>query len=437
MALLFLASVCIGNFKFGQSYQKPVDDISLYAGQEISLQGLIVDDPQIDGNLIKFTILVKGIENSDAKTSGKILVKTRKYPNYNYGNPISLNGLLKKPYDSDEFSYSNYLSRFGIYSTMDYPNISIIEPFSGNWFLASLYKLKNSCLSIINKILPEPTAAFLAGLLFGVRQNMPDDLLNNFKITGLTHIIALSGFNITIIAGALMSWLRFVPARARFVFTVLAIISFVLLTGASPSVTRAAIMGILILLAGSLGKISDITISLLLAAVVMLWVNPKILAFDIGFQLSFLSTLGIVYLHPLLSPRLPNFFTALKEYLSPTLSALIFVTPIIVYNFSSISLIAPISNILVLPLIPASMGLGFLATVVGFINLSLGSWLGWIAWIPLKIIISITNCLAKLPLASLDININSPHWVIIYYLIIGSITIYLYVHKKPNLPSRA
>lgn len=434
LTALVVGSIIVGSFRFNFYNHRPLNDISAYTDEIISFSGTIIDDPQIDGNLIKFTVLAKSLNDSVNPIAGKILVKTRRYPAYQYGNVISVTGLVKQPYDSPDFKYSNYLSRFGVYSLMDYPEIVITKLFDANWFLSFLYNLKNSFVVIINKILPEPTASFLAGLLLGIRQNMPDELLESFRITGLTHIIALSGFNITIIAGALMSWFRFLPLRFRFVFIIMTIISFVLLTGASPSVTRAAIMGILILLSTLTGRLSDVTISLLLTAAIMIWHNPKILAYDIGFQLSFVSTIGIVYFHPLLVDLLPRWLNLIKGYLSPTLSALLFVMPIIVYNFSQISLIAPVANVLVLPLIPISMGLGFGAIVLGAVNLGLGSLAGLLAWVPLKMIIGVSQSLAQLPLASWPVSIDQFWWLIIYYLIIISLTIYLYVKKKPFLP---
>ena len=423
-----MASIVLGVFRFGAIKAKSNDDISLYADNIISFSGVIIDDPITDNNLVKFTVAVTNLTDSDKFIDGKILVITRKYPSFHYGNEILVDGIINIPYDSADFKYSNYLSRFGIYSVIKYPEIEIIQKFSGNFILSFLYNLKHLLVNVINRILPEPASAFLVGLLFGVKQNIPKDLLADFSTTGLTHIIALSGFNITIIAGALMSLMKRLPLKLRINLTILAIIAFVLLTGASPSVTRAAIMGMLILLATFLGRTSDITISLLLTAVVMIGINPKILFFDIGFQLSFLATVGIIYLHPILYDMLPKWLSVIRDFLSPTLSALFWVLPIIAFNFNSVSLIAPIANVLVLPLIPISMGLGFGALVLGLININLGILAGLIAWIPLKTIIFTTQLLANVPFAALDVFISQ--WMIcVYYLVLIILMFYLYVRN--------
>lgn len=425
---IFIGAIVIGIYRFNISILKPANDISNFANQEVTLEGVIVDDPQEDGELIKFALLIKSASNNKSAT-GKVLITTRKYPAYFYGNQILATGYLKVPTQSSDFDYPAYLSRFGIYSTMKYPEIEIVRPFVGNWFLSLLYQAKHHLISTVNYILPEPTAAFLAGLLFGIRSSMPKELLENFNIVGLTHIIALSGFNITIIAGALMSWLKYLSARPKFILVITAIVSFVLLTGASPSVTRAAIMGIIILWAGLSGRLHDITISILLAAVIMAFFNPKILVYDIGFQLSFLSTIGIVYLSPILDAGMSQRLGWIKGYLGPTLSAIIFVMPVIAYHFGRVSLIAPIANILVLPLIPLTMGLGFAAIVLGLINKVLGMAVGLLAWVPLKASIVVTNLLARIPFASIDMQLTHPGWVIVYYIVLFGLMIYWYGYK--------
>lgn len=431
---VFVGAVVVGMYRFNISTLKSINNVSNFANREVIVEGVIVDDPQEDGELIKFALLAKSV-NGDGDVDGKILITTRKYPAYFYGNRIIATGFLKIPTQSSDFDYPAYLSRFGIYSTMQYPEIDMVESFAGNWFLSLLYQAKYHLISTVNSILPEPTAAFLAGLLFGIRSSMPKELLENFNITGLTHIIALSGFNITIIAGALMGWLKYLSARPKFILVVVAIISFVLLTGASPSVTRAAIMGIIILWAGLSGRLHDVAISLLLAAVVMALFNPKVLVYDIGFQLSFLSTIGIVYLFPILDALMSKRLGWIKEYLGTTLSAIIFVMPVIAYHFGRVSLIAPIANILVLPLIPVTMGLGFAAIALGLINQVLGTMVGLLAWVPLKISIMITDFLARVPFASIDMQLTHPGWVIAYYIVLLGLMIYWYGHKtKQNKP---
>ncbi len=248
----------------------------------------------------------------------------------------------------------------------------------------------------IEKILPEPQASFLAGLLFGIDQNISKDLLEDFNQTGTRHIIALSGYNITIIASLIMGfllWLGFWRKHA-FVIAVIAIIFFVILTGASASVSRAAIMGILVLISQQVGRVSSPKNLLAFAAFLMVFKEPTALLNNIGWQLSFAATIGIIYLSP--------FLKKLPEILATTLSAQIAVMPFILYYFRQISLISPLANLLVLPIIPITMLAGFISMTCGTIWTPLGIFLSWPAWLFLTYEIKIIGFLAKVPFAGLS-----------------------------------
>jgi len=428
---LFLATVGFGILRFSLFNQIKSSDISFYNTGEITLRGVIIDDPKVTTELIKFTIRVDKITDNNQSVSGKVLITTRKYPAYYYGNEVEMTGNLK-PTDGAT-SYAKYLSRFGIYATIDYPDIKLISEFKANAFLSALYHFKNGCIAIIGSSVPQPAAAFLSGLLFGNSASMPKNVLDDFNRTGLTHIVALSGFNITLIAGVLLNWLRLFPFRLRFGLALLGIVAFVLMTGASPSVVRAAMMAGVLMLSGVVGRSPNTTIALLLAATLMAWFNPKIIIYDVGFQLSFLSTVGILYLAPMLNTFLSKRLRWVNEYLGTTLAALIMTFPIIAYDFQRTSLIAPIANLLVLPLIPLTMSLGFLALFTGAVSLVLGWLTGIMVWAPLSIMIFITHILASLPFASLETSEIHWGWLAIYYLgLLGFIIYRHYVQSKKN-----
>jgi len=275
---------------------------------------------------------------------------------------------------------------FGIFRA-NMPDIKFNINFSG-----LLFQTNKS----IEKILPEPQASFLAGLLFGFDKNIPKDLLEDFNKTGTRHIIALSGYNITIIASLIMGfllWLGFWRKHA-FAIAVIAIIFFVILTGASASVSRAAIMGILVLISQQVGRLSNPRNLLALAAFLMIVKEPTSLLNNIGLQLSFSATIGIIYLSPYLK-KLP-------EILKTTLSAQIAVSPLILFYFRQISLISPLANLLVLPIIPITMLIGFVAVLIGTIYAPIGMFLAWPSWLFLSYEIKIIELLAKVPFAGLN-----------------------------------
>jgi len=430
----FLVGLLLGNWRFGVVQSIPAADVSRYIDQVVTIQGVVMSDPDVSPTETKFDLQVRSIDTGEI-ISGKILVKTRRYPTYQYGNLLSVTGKLVSPISDDQSNYARYLGRFGIYTLCDFPEINIVKEFVGQPIWRWLYGVKHYVLQVTQQVMPEPAAGLLAGLLLGVSSALPKNLLDSFNATGLTHIIALSGFNITIVAGAVLSLLRWLPLSIRLTVAIIVIWLFVLLTGGAPSAIRAALMGVLVLVAQLVGRLSDISISVILTAVIMVGLNPKILGSDIGFQLSFLATLGIIYLNPVLQGvgyKLPIF---LRQFLLPTLSALILVTPILAVNFGRISLVAPLTNMLVVPLVPLSMLLGFWAVVGGIIQTDLGWASGWIAWVPLRLIVVLTEYFKQFSWSSINVQLAPGGWMLIYYLgVIIWLTIY-YV-KQIKAPPR-
>jgi len=399
--------------------------LSFYNGKEIRFVGIIVDEPDIRENNSKLTIESKKLifSNEQKEVKGKVLVITRLYPEYQYGDLLELNCQLKKPEKINDFDYERYLARNSIYSLCNYPQILKIGENKGNIVIKYLFLFKNYFIGIINKIFPEPQASFLAGLLVGARRSISSDLIEAFNRTGTTHIIAISGYNITIMAGILLSLTKGIGLgrKKSFWFIVIGILFFVIITGAMASVMRAAVMGILVLLAGYVGRVSRVTNALVFAAFLMLLVNPKILVFDVGFQLSFLATIGLIYLTPILERYFHHWpeFYGLKNSLVTTLSAIILTTPLIFYQFGRLSLIAPLANVLILPIIPWAMSLGFVAGTLGIIWWRIGWCFGWLVWLLLSYIILVVEGLARLSWSSIEIK-GLPWWImIIIYGLIG------------------
>ena len=252
----------------------------------------------------------------------------------------------------------------------------------------------------------------MAGLLYGSRSGLPVDLMENFNRSGITHIIAISGYNITIIVLILMTVLIFFGfyRRQAFWITVGMIFIFVIFTGASPSVTRAAIMGTIVLLAQYFGRISSPLNLLTLAMALMLIFNPQVLWWDAGFQLSFLATIGLLYLSPLLLNTKEGLKTtiSLKETLSATMSAIILTLPLMLYQFERLSIVAPITNILILWLIPWLMLLGFLSVIISFIFFPAGQIIAWLSGFGLDYVIMMAEWFGSKRWSAIDFSL--PWW---------------------------
>jgi len=312
----------------------------------------------------------------------------------------------------------------------------------GNFVLAGIYKIKNHFVSRLNQVLPEPQASFLAGLLIGAKKSIPPDLAQVFNQTGTTHIIAVSGYNVTIIAVFLMLFLQqfYLSRKKSFWLVVAALLIFMIITGLQASIIRATIMGLVVLLAGYLGRLSKLTNVLVLTAMIMLLINPWILVFDLGFQLSFLATLGLVYLNPILIKfarieKIKSGFIKLilGDYFLTTMAAIIVTTPLILYQFGKLSLIAPLANILILPFIPVAMLLGFITGIFSLIWQPFAWIIGWSVWLVLTYIIWILETLAKLNWSYWEFESIGLGLMVFLYLVIGGVII---LNSKSQIPKK-
>lgn len=420
---------------FGENNNGEIKSVSYYndSKENITISGIIIGEPDARSDNTKYEIEGSSVvfgENRE-NVNGNILITIEKYPEYSYGDLVEVKGKLNTPKDFTDFSYKDYLGRYGIYSVMYYPQVKLLENNRGNFIYSKILSVKNLFQENINNILPEPHSSFLAGLLLGSRKQIPAGLMEDFNRTGTTHIIAISGYNITIIAVVITGLLLSLGLHRYHAFwiSVGGIILFTILTGASASVVRAAVMGILVLIASRLGRLSQATNALILSGVLMVIVNPKILRFDVGFQLSFLATTGLIFISPIFEKisfkkNIPKqLFKAqfIKDSLIATLAAQIFVLPVIVYNFDRLSLISPLANILILPIIPFIMLIGFIGGMVGFVWLSLAKFFGFITWALLSYEIKVIEFLSNVPLASIEIKATHWGWVIFYYALVGAV----------------
>ncbi|RME57303.1 ComEC family competence protein [Candidatus Parcubacteria bacterium] len=293
-------------------------------------------------------------------------------------------------------------------------------------FRAALLRYKENLVAALRHMLPADHAALLAGVTFGWRGAFSRELANAMALSGTTHIVALSGYNIAIVVllvGSLLgAWL---PRRWAFVLTILTIVVFVGMVGGEPSIIRAALMGVLALLARHTGRIYSMRNEILFAAAIMAAVRPSIV-FEAGFQLSFLALLGIIYLEPLLLTvlqRSKQFFSFLQKQefsnrlsrrvaatFITTLAAQIAVAPVLLATFHRLSLGALFANILILEVVPFTMALGAIAALGGVTVPLLGTIVAWAAYPLLSYEILVMRVFAKLrfPLEQLFSPVTVP-----------------------------
>ena len=383
--------------------------VDTYATDEyITIHGEIVAEPDKRPMKTKYTIDVSNLITASGRTIpvvGKILATDhRQWPEYEYGDTVEVRGTLEKPDQIETFHYDRYLSRYDIYAVMYRAGLRPLNPNPNRSPYRLLFKIKSRFESQINRLYAEPHASFMAGLLTGSRRGIPANVLADFGTTGLTHIIAISGYNITIVIAMISGALFWLPLKWRFVPAILAIIAFTIFVGASAAVVRAAIMGILGLLALQCGRQYDVRLAILWTAFFMLAWNPKQLWYDAGFQLSFFAVLGLTELGPLLNrwfARVPSVL-GIREALQMTCAAQIAAVPLIVFLFGRFSLVAPFANVLVAPFIPLAMLFGFAGTMLSFVAFFPGQLIAYLGWGCLEWIIQISKMLAEIPYASID-----------------------------------
>jgi competence protein ComEC len=366
---------------------------------------------------------------------------------WRYGDRVQVQGRLETPPVLEDFSYRDYLARQGVYTLMNQASARLLLHDQGNPLLAWVYALKGRALGTVYRIFPDPEASLMAGILLGVESGIPEPVQQAFQATGTSHIIAISGFNITILAGLFSTvFVRLLGKRRRFLaagLSAAAIGLYTILVGAEAAVVRAALMGALALFARQVGRQQDGLNSLGLVAALMALANPNIL-WDVGFQLSFMATLGLVlYAEPLteaflrLASRRLSGNTAQRlagpvgEYVLLTFAAQITTLPVIAYHFNRISLVAFLVNPLILPAQPPVMILGGLALLSSMVFQPLGQLLAYLAWPFILFTIRVVELFAPVPGAMLELGQVALALILLYYALL-----FAWTFARPTLRAR-
>lgn len=412
------------------------DDLSKFNDKDkIVLTGKIISEPEVRDNFQRIKV------KSEKST---VLITTDRFPKYKYLDELEVEGKPQTPAESEDFNYRKYLLKDHIYSVMFFPQIKIIGEAPktlDSLIYSAILNFKEKTRHSIRRIFLPPHSSILEGVLLGDKGAVSQELKEKFRITGLSHIIAVSGMHVVILSSIIMSLLIFIGLKRGQAFygALFFILSYVVLVGLPSSAVRAGIMGIIYLLAQKIGRQTMSPRIVVLAASFMLFLNPLLLFYDIGFQLSFMAVLGLIYLEPLLrhffKSLIFNFFKIkIKEkyesfimIFSATVSAQIFTLPIIVYNFGNFSFISPITNALVLPVVFGIMFFGFISALTGIFSFTVS----WIIALPCYFLLSyffwIIDIFSK-PWAFRVIENVSYIWVLISYFLLVVFTGYF--HKK-------
>lgn len=418
IGLAFVAGFLLANFRasfdlIGQ------EQMSHFVDKTITVTGVIAEDPDLSET--KTALRLKNLQIEGHDITGTIYVQIPANPVPQRSDTITLNGKL--------------MDGFGTFTgTMYRPNILKLErPEPGDIPL----HLRTSFASEIQKHISSPASDLGLGYLLGVRSSLPDDLLDTLKVVGLTHIIVASGANLSILISFARKIFGKISRWCGFLVALLLVLAFVSMTGLTPSMTRAALVTILSLLAWYVGRKFDAWRLLLIVAGITLLYNPMYIL-DLGWLLSFASFGGILILGPLLTKffygqKKPNFLTAT---LLESLSAGLLCAPILLFTFGQISLISLAANLLILPTIPVAMALTFATGVVSFLPW-LAHIIGWLAELVLNFHLWIINFFGEQTIFLITIDKNQPWVFALYSALLLPLIYWLKVRKTTSNFARA
>lgn len=318
------------------------------------------------------------------------------------GDHVVFRGTLRAPQRFDSFDYPRYLAVRGI-GYVSHRSDLRVETQSGS-IASTLYRLRVSMSERIATMFQYPGSAFINGVLLGDQSGITTGLEDTFRRTGTTHVLVVSGFNISILAAVVIT--AFGRRPGAVVLSLGSIAAFVLLVGPSAAVVRAALMAAYLLVAITLGRPQTALTACAVTACVLLVLNPWLLRFDAGFSLSFAATLGVLLLSPWFDSalRLPG---VIGEALAASLAATIATLPVSLIQFHQFSLVGPLANVLIVPVVPLLMAAGAATLLSSYVVPLLSTLLGSIISIVVALLIRLLEGIAAVPFAS----ISTPSWL--------------------------
>ncbi len=408
--------------------------------EPVTLRGVIVSEPEEGERTQRFTLRV---DEADAGTGfedagGRVLVITRLFPAYEYGDVLEMTARLETPPKLDTFDYRDYLARRGIVSQAVFPErTSVTAHGAGSDLTRLLIETRRPFGEALERSLPEPESALARGILLGQRAAIPADLTDDLNRAGISHLVAISGQNVAIVAGVLVAafagWIGRRPATA---LAIVLVVAYAVFVGASPSVLRAAVMATVMLGATLAGRPGSALEAVTLAAAMLVAWRPLIID-DVSFQLSFAATIGIIVaakrIEDLVRPRLtrlPDWLCVfLAENVAITTAASLAVLPVIAGSFGRLSLVSLPANLLAAPAFVLALGASFLTALAGVVDGDLGLLSGELAYLPLTYLVRLGRFAADLPFASLDVQGFGLTESVVSYGVLG--VAWFYLHGRP------
>lgn len=410
---IVILGLCFLSFFMGWffSYQSEARQVFLPSG-EVSFEGRVVKEPEKGEKGLRIVLEGGGF--------GRVLVFAPPYPRYEYGDFLRVKGEVKKPPVFEDFNYRKHLAKEGIFSLSYNPEITLLKKNSvqgAKRIYSYILSFKDELRKGVEKVFSPPKNYIVGAMILGDKSRMPDSLKEDLNKTGLRHITAISGMHIIIWFSILTSLFScFLSSKKSVLTAFLILFFFLIMVGFPVSGVRAGLMALSINAGKILGRKGSSIRLLVFVAFLMLVFNPLLLLYDAGFQLSFLASAGIIYFKNPIGRILRK--VPFKEILAMTLSAQIFTLPILIYNFGKISLVALLSNVLVVPVLPFVMVLAFLVALISLFSFSLALFLSFPCQILLSYLVGVINFLAKQPWAFKALPNFHWFWLFLFYFLL-------------------
>lgn len=393
-----------GLFRYQQSeIPKNIPTVRDFAGSMIRIEGDVAGEPTISKSQ---QVTIRHVRVADKPVFGNVLVSIPLDQPIAYGDHLVFACSMQIPRPFSGFAYDRYLHAKGTLALCRFPHDLDRTPSKTISWIGSVLLFKHQVILTMKHVFPDPHASFLFGLIFGGSTGLEKEVQTDFAKTGMTHILAASGFNVSLFTFVFFGWVILFLGKARgAIVTVLLLVAYVVIAGMSAAVIRAAIFGGMILFGSVIGRRAHMVNVLLCTASIMLLFNPRLLLDDVGFQLSFVAFAAIVFVAPKIEERLlfvPEHL-GIRDALAGSLSAIILTLPIILWQFGSVSLVAPFANVFVLPLVPFLMFYTIAILPIAWLSISIGQIVALPAVWGSQYILSIISIFASIPFASVSV----------------------------------
>lgn len=425
--VLFGVFICLGTLWTGLALSAANSPVTVFQGKSILIVGEVEDRPDIrpDGVFYKIGLSQVTAEGTTRQITGVLRVKVGgKGTVFHYGDILQMKGLLtlpEPPGNPGAFDYRAWLQRQGIAATLsvkDAKDIKLIGR-SGNVIVRMAFTVRDHLENIFDLTMTKTGASVLKGILFGTRGEIPADVQLAFNESGLVHILSVSGYHVGLVAALVLALLRILKLPRRFTAWVAipVLLFYALMTGMGPAVMRSTLMAILLLLANHLGRLQDWPTTLATAAGIILLLNPLDL-FDVGFQLSFIATWGLLYLTPKLNKLLPHMPVYLAMLVTVPLAAQLASWPLVVFYFNLVSPVSILANLLTAHLVALIMLFGGLGLLGGLCYLPLAEFINTATELLTRFFLWLVQISASLPGAAWYIPAPSLWLIALYYVIV-------------------